>query len=204
MIGVEIYMEGGGDSRDGKAALRQGMDALLEPLKTAARSNTLHWKLVPCGNRNAAFRAFRNAVNAGDDVFVMLLVDSEAPVSTGSRQHLASRDEWDLSFADEEAVHLMVEIMETWIIADADALATYYGQGFRRNALPTRQNLEDVSKSDVERALNHATEQTTKGRYRKIKHARDLLRRIDVNKVRERCRHCERLFNTATEQIEAA
>ena len=45
MSGVEIYMEGGGDSRDGKAALRQGMDALLEPLKAAARSNALHWKL---------------------------------------------------------------------------------------------------------------------------------------------------------------
>ena len=204
MIGVEIYMEGGGDSRDGKAALRQGMDALLEPLKAAARSNALHWKLVPCGNRNAAFRAFRNAVNAGGDVFVMLLVDSEAPVSTGSRQHLSSRDEWDFSFADEGAVHLMAQVMETWIIADSDALAAYYGQGFRRNALPTRQNLEDVSKSDIERALNHATEQTTKGRYQKIKHARDLLRRIDVNNVRERCRHCERLFNTATEQIEAA
>lgn len=204
MSGVAIYMEGGGNSKDGKVALRQGMDALLNPLKAAARSKALHWRLVACGSRNAAFQAFCNAVSASDDAFVMLLVDSEAPVSTGPRRHLASRDGWDLSFADEEAVHLMVEVMETWIIADADALVTYYGQRFRRNALPSRQNLEDVSKSDVERALNHATEQTTKGRYQKIKHASDLLRRIDVNRVRQRCRHCERLFNTVTEQIEAA
>ena len=42
------------------------------------------------------------------------------------------------------------------------------------------------------------------GRYHKIRHAGDLLRRIDVNKVRERCRHCERLFNTVAEQIKAA
>lgn len=204
MRGIEIYMEGGGDRRDGKAALRQGMDALLKPLKTTARSKALHWKLVPCGSRKAAFRAFRNAVNAGDDAFVMLLVDSEAPVSTGPRQHLASRDEWDLGFADEDAVHLMAQVMETWIIADTDALDDYYGQGFRCNVLPHRENLEDVSKRDVEQALNRATEQTTKGRYHKIKHASDLLRRIDVSKVRRRCRHCDRLFHTVTEQIEAA
>ena len=204
MRGIAIYMEGGGDSRDGKAKLRQGMDAFLNPLKADARSKALRWKLVTCGSRGEAFRAFRKAVNAGGEIRVMLLVDSEAPVSTGPRQHIVSRGEWDLSFADEDAVHLMVQVMETWIIADADALAAYYGQGFKRNALSRRVNLEDVSKIDIEQALNRATEQTSKGCYQKIKHARDLLRRIDVNKVRERCRHCERLFNTATEQIEAA
>ena len=204
MKGIAIYMEGGGDNRDRKVALRRGMDALLNPLKAAAESKALRWKLVPCGSRNVAFRAFRNAVDAADDAFVMLLVDSEAPVSTSPLQHLVSRDKWDLSFADEDAIHLMVQIMETWIIADTDALGTYYGQGFRPNALPRGQILEDVSKDDIERALNRTTEQTTKGRYQKIKHASDLLRRIDVNKVRRRCRHCKRLFNTITEKIEAA
>ena len=204
MKGIVIFMEGGGTSRGSKAALRQGMDAFLAPLKSAARSKALRWELKACGRRNAAFREFHNALNAGEDAFVVLLVDAEAPVSMTPSQHLASRDGWKIDFSNEDAVHLMVQVMETWIIADADTLAAYYGQGFRSNALPRRQNLEDVSKSDVERALNLATEQTTKGRYQKIKHASDLLRRIDLNKVRQRCRHCERLFNTITEQIEAA
>ena len=37
MSGVAIYMEGGGDGRDTKTDLRQGMDTLLQPLKEAAR-----------------------------------------------------------------------------------------------------------------------------------------------------------------------
>ena len=204
MKGIAIYVEGGGDNREGKATLRRGMDALLNPLKAAARSKALHWKLVCCGSRNAAFQAFRNATVVDEDAFVVLLVDAEAPVSDKPSRHLASRDSWEFTFAREDAVHLMVQVMETWIIADADTLTAYYGQGFRSNALPRRQNLEDVSKSDVERALNRATEQTTKGRYQKIKHASDLLRRLDVNSVRQRCRHCERLFNKITEQIEVA
>ena len=61
MSGVAIYMEGGGDGKDAKAALRQGMDALLQPLKEAARAKALHWKLVPCGGRDKAFRGFRSA-----------------------------------------------------------------------------------------------------------------------------------------------
>ena len=46
MSGFAIYMEGGGDGKGTKAALRQGMDALLQPLKEAARAKTLHWKLA--------------------------------------------------------------------------------------------------------------------------------------------------------------
>ena len=201
---ILILVEGGGDGRGSKAQLRRGMDAFLAPLKSAARSKALRWELKACGSRNEAFREFRNESNAGKDAFVVLLVDAEAPVSMTPKQHLASRDEWEIDFTGENALHLMVQVMETWILADADALSNYYGQGFRRKALPTRQNLEEVSKIEVERTLNRATEQTTKGRYHKIKHASDLLRRIDANKVRKRCRHCERLFNTVTEQIEAA
>ena len=204
VIGIEIYMEGGGDRRDGKDALRQGMDALLAPLKQAAMQKALRWKLVCCGSRNDARRAFRNAAATNRDVFVVLLVDSEDPVSESPREHLASRDGWDVAFADEDALHLMVQVMETWIVADPDALAAYYGQGFRPDVLPGAQNLEPVSKLEIERALRRATEHTTKGRYHKIRHARHLLHRIDLGRVRSRCGHCERLFNAIDAQIEAA
>lgn len=197
-------MEGGGDNRDRKTALRQGMDALLAPLKDAAERKDLRWKLVCCGSRNAALRAFRNAAASGRDAFVALLVDAEGPVSESPSRHLASRDGWDVAFADEASIHLMVQVMETWIVADVDSLAAYYGQQFRRNALPSARNLEDVPKAELERALRFATERTTKGRYHKIRHARHLLRRIDLDAVRQRCKHCDRLFTTVSAQIEAA
>lgn len=206
MSGVAIYMEGGGDGKGTRAALRQGMDALLQPLKDAARAKVLHWKLVACGARNEAFRRFRNAVSNGDNAIVVLLVDAEKPLPAdrGPRQHLQSEDKWDLQFADEDMIHLMVQAMETWIVADLDALRTYYGQNFNGNALPRAKNLEDVAKADVGRKLKQATKRTTKGPYDKIKHARDLLKRIEVEKVRERCPHCARLFNVIGRMIDTA
>lgn len=206
MSRVAIYMEGGGRSRDAKEVLRQGMDTLLQPLKEAARAKALHWKLVACGARNEAFRKFRDEVGKGGDAIIVLLVDAEGPIPAdrGPRQHLQSRDKWDMQFADEDTVHLMVQSMEAWIVADPDALSAYYGQNFNGNALPKRENLEMAPKADVARALNRATERTTKRRYKKIKHASDLLKRIDVEKVKDRCPHCARLFDVIGRMIDAA
>ena len=96
---------------------------------------------------------------------------------------------------NDDAIHLMAQTMETWILADSEALAKYYGQNFAPNALPKSDDLERVSKADVEQALKRATQKTQKGAYHKIKHASDLLKRIDPEKARKKCRHCDRLFS---------
>ena len=200
MEGVAIYMEGGGDGPNGKAALRIGMDALLSPLKEVARRDRLRWKLVVCGGRDAAFKRFRNAANGGDAI-VALLVDSEGPVSTAPTLHLAQRDGWHLQFADGDAIHLMVQVMETWIVADAEALNRYYGSGFERDRLPRHAVLEALPKADVASALERATAATSKGSYRKIRHASDLLARIDPEVVKQRCPHFERLWVWLERQV---
>ena len=204
MSGVAIYMEGGGDSRDTKAALRRGMDGLLAPLKAVARRKEMHWKLVCCGPRGEAFRGFQNAVRNTDDSLVVLLVDAEGPVQAEPRAHLYARDEWDMTGVNARAVHLMVQAMETWIVADSEALGRYYGQGFNAQVLPATADLERVSKRDVEHSLRRATERTQKGRYHKIRHASDLLQRMDVASVKRRCRHCQRLFDELERVIDAA
>ena len=203
-MSIAIYMEGGGNSRDTKAALRVGMDALLDALKQSARDRELRWKLVCCGPRDDAFRRFRSAVRTGDDSIVVLLADAEDPVATEPRAHLQARDGWDMTRIDANWLHLMVQTMETWIVADPDTLREYYGQGFNAGALPRRPNLEEVSKADVERSLEQATAGTQKGRYHKIRHASDLLQRIDPESVKARCRHCERLFIDLGRLIDAA
>ena len=204
MNGVAIYMEGGGRGPATRAALRRGMDALLGPLKQAARDKSMGWKLVCCGARDEAFRSFRNAARNGQAAIVLLLVDAEGPVTTGPCEHLQARDKWDMTGVDARSVHLMVQMMEAWIVADADALSRYYGQSFNAGALPRAADLESVTKRDVERSLRRATERTGKGRYRKIAHASDLLQRIDAEKVKARCRHCERLFDELGGMIDAA
>ena len=204
MSSVAIYMEGGGNSKDTKAALRVGMDGLLGTLKQSARDRRLRWKLVCCGGRDRAFRGFRDALRNGDDSVVVLLVDAEGPVEATAREHLQTRDRWNLTGVDGDAVHLMVQTMETWIVADPEALRRYYGQGFNAGALPTRPNLEEESKASVEDSLHRATDRTKKGRYRKIAHASDLLRGVDAERVKVSCRHGQRLFDELGRMMDAA
>ena len=200
MTGVTIYMEGGGNSAGGKRLLRRGMNEFLRELREKVRESRRRWRLVPCGGRQRTYETFANARgHAGKDEIVVLLVDAEAPVTAPTPvEHLRARpdDEWDLRGVEKDRVHLMVQTMETWIVADPDALAAYYGQDFRANALPAADDLETVAKTALAAALDRATERTQKGRYRKTGHAADLLARIDPAKPRARCRHCERLFDT--------
>lgn len=134
----------------------------------------------------------------------MLLVDSEGPVEGEPRAHLYARDGWNLNDVDDRSVHLMVQTMEAWIVADVDVLRGYYGQRFNQGALPRTVDLERVSKPTLEHSLQRATERTQKGRYKKIAHASDLLKRIDAEQVKARCRHCGRLFDELGRMIDAA
>lgn len=203
-MSVAIYMEGGGDGRDTKDALRRGMEVFLEPIKQAARDKAMRWKLVCCGPRNEAYRRFRNALQEEDHGVVVLLVDAEGPLVTDAGSHLHTRDGWDVTSIDDNLIHLMVQTMEAWIVADGSALRAYYGQHFNAGALPKAADLENVGKRDLETALRRATRHTQKGDYHKIRHASDLLRRMNAETVRARCAHCQRLFDDLAQLINAA
>ena len=189
-------MEGGGPGAGGKAAIRRGMDRFLRSAKDAARTAGVRWNLVLCGPRSETYKRFREALNqTQESVANILLVDAEARVTTNPRIHLENQGSWDLSEADDEAIHLMAQIMETWLVADPEALADYYGRGFHAGSLPNRHDLEQEPKKQVEDALRNATKRTQKGTYHKINHASELLGRIDPDRVWARCRHCKRFFD---------
>ena len=203
MSGIAVYMEGGGDSEEGKARLRQGMAEFVRKVVSQKKPG---WKVVACGSRNDAHDAFLNANKTSPETFNVLLVDSEDPVAhpPSTRTHLQQRDGWKLTGISDESIHLMIQVMETWIIADPDAVATYYNQGFLKNALPRAHNLESIKKERIYGALKHATAKTQKGEYHKIGHAAALLEAITPDIVRRRCPSCDRLFATLTQRIDSA
>lgn len=202
MSGILIYMEGGGQRTDTKADLRRGMDEFLQTIKNMVRERNWYWRLVPCGGREEAFSKFDKVLSSQSKKhhIVILLVDSEGQVNGEPYEHLKNRDGWNIDREYCDRIHLMAQTMETWIVADQETLSKFYGSGFARNALSQKHNLEEVSKVEVAKSLNLATQKTRKGRYHKIKHASKLLGKIQPEIVRNKCPHCKRLF-TVLENI---
>ena len=144
MSGTAVYMEGGGETPEAKAAIRQGMGEFLHSVRESARRKHWRWKVVPCGGRVQTRDAFLNARNQDPGTHAILLVDAETAVNRSPKQHLLARDGWRLDDVPDSDIHLMVQVMETWIIADAEVLRAFYGQGFKDRALPRHADLEQV------------------------------------------------------------
>lgn len=202
-VHIKIFVEGGGDGQSGKADIRNGMDGFLKEVKEAARRKRIKWRLTACGSRNEAFNKFMHELERPTSDFAVLLVDAEGPVCKSPRLHLKERDHWDLQEVGEGNVHLMIQMMETWIVSDVDTLAKFYGNNFRQAALPRAVNLENTQKRDIEKALANATKDTTKGEYKKIKHAKELLERLDPKVVGRRCPSCKHFFNVLQEFVDS-
>ncbi len=198
---VRIYVEGGGESGQTKAMMRRGFQAFFRELRQRARQRRVRWQVIACGSRNDAFDDFTKALRGHPEAFNILLVDSEGPVSGNARKHVNARDNWNTRGLSDDQCHLMVQMMEAWLVADVEALRGFYGQGFRDNAIPGTRNVEAIDKQRLESALSRATRDTQKGEYHKIKHGATLLGRIDPAKVREKARHCERLFRTVERRL---
>lgn len=98
----------------------------------------------------------------------------------------------------------MAPVVEAWLIADGEALASFYWRDFLKSALPRHRDIEAVEKQRVLESLDRATRNTQKGKYQKIAHCSELLARLDPDRVRARAGHCDRLFRTLAELIEEA
>ena len=89
---------------------------------------------------------------------------------------------------------MMVQAMETWLLADRNTLRSYFGVSFRQNALRQWPNLEDVSKRDVFDALGRATAGCPR-RYAKGAVSFELLELVDPARVEAACPHAKVLLD---------
>jgi hypothetical protein len=191
---VWIYVEGGG-GKDSKDQLRQAFSRFLTGPRLAAREQDVRWRIVLCGSRDDAYRAFQRRLRSPGDRGspIFLLVDADCPVKGSAREHLgAGETRWDLLSATDAQCHLMVEVMEAWFLADPAALAAFYGRDFAAAQLPKRTNVEEIPKRQVYESLERATRNTRKGKYHKADHAPQILKSLDPDRVRSRAPHCDR------------
>ena len=158
-MSVKVYVEGGGDSKALKTACRKGFSTFIEKAGLAGSMP----RIVARGSRKNAYDGFNTAL-VNEEGSPVLLVDAEGSVTAnGPWQHLRQRDCWDRPVgATDDQCHLMVQVMESWFLADREALGGFYGQGYRPNALPSGQNVEQIPKQDVLYGLDQAARDTVK------------------------------------------
>ena len=194
-MNVKVYVEGGGDRRETRTKCRKGFNYFFRKTDLARQMP----RVISCGGRQKTYDKFCTAVaQAEEDTFIVLLVDSEAPVTGRPWLHLRDRDNWlTPSNATDNNAHLMVQCMEAWFLADKDTLAGYFGQGFNRNALPGRSNVEAISKTDLNECLKRATRNSTpKGAYHKGNHSFEILSTLNPQQVIDASPHAKRLIRT--------
>lgn len=157
-------------------------------------------RIRACGSRTAAYDDFKTAVKmAHEDDFPILLVDSEDPVQEGTAwQHLMVRDNWvKPNGASDDQAQLMVQCMETWCVADRQALREFFGKCLHEKQLPPPNGLEARAKDDIQTQLADATRHCAPGRgYSKGKRSFELLGQLRASELKQHLPHFVHLCKT--------
>jgi uncharacterized protein DUF4276 len=200
---IRVYVEGGGDGKDTRSLVKKGFRSFLNGIAERGRLKRLKFYIIACGSIQSTIDDFNTALRTHPNAFNVLLVDSDGPVESGVLQHLLARGGSTLAgIVGEDNCHLMVQVVEAWLVADLAALQQFYGQRFNSNSIPKNPNVEELDKNTLYSSLKSATRMTQKGEYHKTRHGPELLKRVDVSKVRRAAPYCERLLSTLEQRID--
>lgn len=200
---VTVFVEGGG-KRGNKTLFQRQFSRLIAKATRGASGGAV--SIVACGARGDALRRFERALSEGRSRAI-LLVDSEFPVAAQNHgrpwAHFAENDKWTKpAGASGDDAHLMVQCMESWFVADPDALAAHFGRGFNADKLPGDLDVEEVVKSDILGGLEAATKKSGGG-YRKVRDGFALIGIICPFRVAERAPHAKRFFDALRQEFGA-
>ena len=199
MSHVNLHFEGHRD-------LRLGFHKLLEPHVARARQQRIRFRLIAGGSHAETIKDFLRSCREQPASLNVLLIDSEEPV-TGTPdfiQSLRARSYWDTTAAcSDDQVNLMVQTMESWFIADPQALAAHFGQAFAGSSLPSPQQAESTSPPDLTKAIGQSLRSPNRRgrRYDKARDGAALLALIDRATVSRHCPHFRRLMDFLAREI---
>ena len=163
----------------------EGSSKLRAPMSQFIRRATgpIDLKITAGKSRDDAIKLCAKDFNA------LLLIDSEGVDLNTLEERVRSQ------IGPTSHAFFMVQLMESWFLADRETLQAYYGQGFSTGRLPANQDIEAILKADVEHGLRDATRHCSKGTYHKTDHAPDLLLQLDASAVYTACPNFRRLID---------
>jgi len=193
-VRIKLYIEGGGDSALQDTLFREGWQAFFQNAGLAGRMP----RTFRGSGRESTFDAYQTAVRQKKpDELPLLLVDSENLIADGNSEwaHLKEQDGWvKPEGAGDEDAFLMVCCMETWFLADREALRKFFHECWRDNAVPQWPDLEAVPKATIFEKLALATAGCGKKSYAKGKLSFEILKVIDPKIVEAKCPGAKRLL----------
>ncbi|HRK28748.1 MAG TPA: DUF4276 family protein [Chitinophagales bacterium] len=167
---VVLFIEGDPNSPNGD--LRYGFAKLLEK---KAKGNMP--KIILSGSKQHAIEKFFYAKRQG--LKALLLIDLDKPETQVEQDMLEYRLN---TFAND--VFYMIQEMEAWFLSQPDILDSFFGKDMGgakiSKKIPSKKTTQIMKPSEL---LRDITRQTTKGGYHKIKHAFELLRLLDAEKL---------------------
>ena len=182
-----LFIEGGASGAHSKELTircQRAFHRLLERMDLGIEGRKP--KLKACGGRDRVFRDFRMEMQAEDHDFVAMWIDSEAPMVDIERtwKHLATVTtvpRWQQpEGAEDDQVLFMTTCMETWIVADREALRQHYRpkQSLNESPLPSPTDLEARQRHEVQKGLERATKDCSNG-YAKGVRSFDVFEKLD-------------------------
>ncbi|MER2600487.1 MAG: DUF4276 family protein [Caldilineales bacterium] len=190
MVTIKLYVEGAGQNNDlQRTRCRQAFHTFFKNAGVVRNP-----RVIACGARGKTYEMFCHDVqSAQPDVLPLLLVDAESALSPdhSSWQHLKYHDNWERpAKAKDDQVFLMVQVMETWFLADPAAMYNYFGAGFSEAYFKAWPRLEEIAKEDVYSVLEAATARCKRPYKKKDKSADlsfEILCDLDPSKVEATC-----------------
>jgi len=200
---LRLYVEGGGDSQEGKACLRAGFNEFLRQVREACRSAQVRWNLTCAKCDSETIKAFLNSVRQYRQAWTAVLIDADCCHKDGAADawELMCKRHRDIHDVERSQCHVMVYKMESWFLADPDALEQHFGKGFDRTVLPKLENFEQVSGAAVDDYLRKALRSINRREYHKIQDAGKLLHLLNPDRVRKHSPSCNRLFDTLLTKV---
>lgn len=192
---IKLYIEGGGDGPDLDRSFREGWTAFFENAGFKGRMP----RPIRGKGRQRTLELYETAVRTRrQGELPLLLVDSEELVSESRDEwsHLEEQDKWKRpSKSGDGDAFLMVCCMETWFLADREALRKFFHDCWRDNAVPQWSDLEAVPKETILEKLALATAGCGKKAYAKGKRSFEILKVIDPKLVEAKCPGAKRLLD---------
>ena len=152
---VRIFIEGGSSGKISDKVFKEAWTAFFAAAGLSGRMP----RIVRGEGRSTTFRKFRTARRRTNEL-LLLLVDSEGPVVPGRSawEHLHNQDNWNQPpGAADDSAYLMVQVMETWFLADREALRRFFGPSLNENHFSQWPDLEAVPKDMVLNAMEIST-----------------------------------------------